>query len=392
MRPFLPDGPGGPTHGAEHSRRLPTARRAGPGMSARRTGWRVLCFAPMGEHGGKRRGSPPSWCCRSSRAPARRPAPGAARRRPGPPGLAPTGAPRPSAGCSLPASASVDELRQDISVDGVARWYLLTTPSTHRRRTPPVVVDLHGLSESATLEAITTQFERHGTGRRVHRRVPPGHGHPAGWDIDPATRRIPIATSTSSTPYSTSSRRICASTRRGSTPLGCRTAPCHVAPGLHDGRSVRGLAPVAGVVLSIAVQSGPPRVHRGLPRHRRSRSSPSTEARHRALSHDLWGKTTPGTTPPPIDLHGTGYPANVQAWADKDGCNPLSTDTQVTTHVILRTYQCPPGVAVEFYIVLGGGHAWPGSRFSATTGSTTFEINATDVIWKFFRRHQLAAA
>ncbi len=73
-----------------------------------------------------------------------------------------------------------------------------------------------------------------------------------------------------------------------------------------------------------------------------------------------------------------------------DGCNPSSTDTQVTTHVILRTYRCPPGAAVDFYIIVGGGHAWPGSKFSATTGPSTFEINATDIIWKFFRQYHLS--
>jgi polyhydroxybutyrate depolymerase len=60
----------------------------------------------------------------------------------------------------------------------------------------------------------------------------------------------------------------------------------------------------------------------------------------------------------------------------------------------MRSYRCPPGVAVEFYIVLGGGHAWPGSQVSASlkaiTGPSTFEIDATDIIWKFFQRFRLA--
>jgi len=84
----------------------------------------------------------------------------------------------------------------------------------------------------------------------------------------------------------------------------------------------------------------------------------------------------------------------VQEWAKKDGCDLKSTDTHVSTHVILRRYRCPPGAAVEFYIVLGGGHAWPGSKISAglafITGPSTFEINATDIIWNFFRQHRLA--
>ena len=60
---------------------------------------------------------------------------------------------------------------------------------------------------------------------------------------------------------------------------------------------------------------------------------------------------------------------------------------------MLRTYPCPAGAAVEFYIVEGGGHSWPGSKFSEeiapVTGPTTFEVNATDVIWQFFRHYQL---
>lgn len=56
--------------------------------------------------------------------------------------------------------------------------------------------------------------------------------------------------------------------------------------------------------------------------------------------------------------------------------------------MIHRVYRCPTGVAVEFYIVLGGGHSWPGSEFSkaieSLVGPTTFEINATEAIWKVF--------
>jgi poly(3-hydroxybutyrate) depolymerase len=48
---------------------------------------------------------------------------------------------------------------------------------------------------------------------------------------------------------------------------------------------------------------------------------------------------------------------------------------------------------VVFYIILGGGHAWPGSPISRAlthiTGFTTFHINATDLIWSFFQRFRL---
>ena len=57
------------------------------------------------------------------------------------------------------------------------------------------------------------------------------------------------------------------------------------------------------------------------------------------------------------------------------------------------TYDCPASAEVEFYSIENGGHAWPGSEFSraieAAVGYTTLAINATDLIWDFFRSHQL---
>jgi polyhydroxybutyrate depolymerase len=98
------------------------------------------------------------------------------------------------------------------------------------------------------------------------------------------------------------------------------------------------------------------------------------------------------TTTKPADLNGPGYPEAVKQWADRNGCTG-SKDENVSAEVIHRVYDCPADGAVEFYIVKGGGHAWPGSAFSKSTasvvGHTTFDINATELIWKFFQRFRL---
>jgi polyhydroxybutyrate depolymerase len=92
-------------------------------------------------------------------------------------------------------------------------------------------------------------------------------------------------------------------------------------------------------------------------------------------------------------LNGSGYPAAVAAWAKRDGCAADPDNTKVSPHVIWRVYRCPVGVSVQFYIVVGGGHTWPGSAFTAKiasiTGPTTFEINASKIIWAFFERYQV---
>ncbi|MDP2239355.1 MAG: PHB depolymerase family esterase [Burkholderiales bacterium] len=79
-------------------------------------------------------------------------------------------------------------------------------------------------------------------------------------------------------------------------------------------------------------------------------------------------------------------PAVVQAqfWADAGNCGePVKNESDA---VIVQRYRCPAGRAVELYLVKDNGHAWPGGQTGSRMGdkpSTT--INATDVIWDFFK-------
>jgi polyhydroxybutyrate depolymerase len=307
------------------------------------------------------------------------------------------GAPVPSSGCSSPAAAPATEQRQDITVDGVARWYLLTTPPTQAGAGPlPVVVDLHGLGEGATIEALTTQFGVLAPRDGFIAVFPEGTGSPVGWDIAPATSAHPNHDiDFMNAMLDALDAHQCVDTSR------------IYATGLSDGALFTSLlactvahrlaafAPVAGAVMPTPCDPGrrvPILAFHGTADPILYFNGGIGTA---TLRHDLGqGPATSTTTPPPVDLNGKGYPANVKAWAKKDGCNLRPTDTKVAAHVVRRTYRCPPGAAVDFYVVLGGGHAWPGSKISAAlasiTGPSTFEINATDIIWQFFRQHRLA--
>lgn len=318
-----------------------------------------------------------------------------------------SGAPIPSRGCQNPQPPSVTNQRQDIEVDGAARWYLLTTPppttpsptaAIRAAKAPaprPLVVDIHGLAEGAVIHAQTSRFGVLGQKDGFVVVFPNGTGSPVRWNTSTGAKPNPDLDFLAAMLDQVESSQ-CIDTSR------------LYASGFSDGAFM--VSTVACTMSSrfaaIAAVSG---LQLPTPCHTKRRvpilafhgtadpilyfnGGVGIGTLNRALGRGESGGS-PTTTTQPAKLHGPGYPATVQAWAVKDGCNPRSTDTKVASQIILRTYRCPRGTAVKFFIVLGGGHAWPGSTFSqrisSITGFTTFEINATDQMWAFFRQFRL---
>lgn len=87
-------------------------------------------------------------------------------------------------------------------------------------------------------------------------------------------------------------------------------------------------------------------------------------------------------------------PATVAKWAAAEQCTTPPQEQPVSASVkVIRYEGCRGGSVVELYVVDGGGHTWPGSAFSKASesilGPTTFEIDANDVIWNFFKAHPM---
>jgi polyhydroxybutyrate depolymerase len=318
------------------------------------------------------------------------------------------GAPVPSSGCARPSAPSVTSLRQNVTVDGAARWYLLDTPSpstpsptkvrpSTTASARPLVLDFHGLAEGAVIHSDTTQFGVLGQQDGFVVAFPQGTGSPAQWDTTsqkPTNPDLQFVTAMLDQIESTQ----CIDTSRV------------YASGFSDGSFMVSLlaCTMSNRFAAIAAVSGlqldkPCKTTRRIPILAfHGTADPIlffNGGIGTATLNKVLGKapapsaSTTTTTTQPAKLHGPGYPATVQAWAVKDGCDPHSTDTKLSSQVIRRTYQCPAGTDVEFYIIVGGGHAWPGSKISqaisSLTGFTTFQINATDAIWSFFHRFQL---
>lgn len=85
-------------------------------------------------------------------------------------------------------------------------------------------------------------------------------------------------------------------------------------------------------------------------------------------------------------------PAWTTQWARRNGCGPDPVDSVVAADVTRREYpSCADDAAVVLYTIRGGGHSWPGGKPLPEwfVGPTSNGIDATMVMWEFFRRHPL---
>jgi polyhydroxybutyrate depolymerase len=275
-------------------------------------------------------------------------------------------------------------------VSGAARDYLLTTPPPHQRP-DPVVVDFHGFGEGDQTESLTTQFGPLGQHDGFLVVFPDGTGTPIAWDTSthPGNPDVHFVAALldhlEATQCIDESRIYATGLSQGA--FMTSTVACVMS------ERFAAVAPVAGVELSKPCPTSRPvpilafhgtadpilHFNGGLGRA--------------ALADALHAHAQPFPKLPKTRLDGPGYPAHVKAWAAKDGCGPTPIDTRLSAHVIHRVYSCPIGAAVEFDIIIGGGHSWPGSAFSAEiaqfVGHTTTEVSATTAIWSFFQQFHL---
>ena len=87
-------------------------------------------------------------------------------------------------------------------------------------------------------------------------------------------------------------------------------------------------------------------------------------------------------------------PAWVASWARRNRCAPNPLDSAVAMDVTRRAYtNCADDAAVVLYTIKGGGHTWPGGMPLPEwfVGPNSSAIDATSLMWTFFRQHRLHA-
>ena len=77
-------------------------------------------------------------------------------------------------------------------------------------------------------------------------------------------------------------------------------------------------------------------------------------------------------------------------WARRNRCGPNPVESVVAADVTRFEYaDCADDAAVVLYTVTGAGHQWPGGKPLPMMGPTSSSIDATGLMWTFFREHGL---
>ncbi len=299
-----------------------------------------------------------------------------------------------SSGCKSLEPVPAGNSQVDLTSGGDARYYLRHVPAAYVVGTAmPVVVDLHGYQEGASIHTVMSSLGAYGEQQGFITITPQGTSNPVPrWDTDLASPDVAFIGDMLDNVETT----LCVDVRRifvtglsngafMTSSMACAYADRFAAA-----------APVAGVVSN--VKNCKPA--RAVPLITFHGTDDGFVAFDGGLGKDALelplpdGKGKIGDNPEALKgLRGPSVPEHVAGWAKRNGCDATATETKIADDVTLVAYSCPSGADVNFYRVEGGGHTWPGSEFSKTianvVGVTTSSINANELMWKFFSEHSL---
>lgn len=307
----------------------------------------------------------------------------------------------PSAGCGTSTATTVTEERREVPVtdpeSGETRWYLLSTPATYDGTTPlPVVLDFHGFTEGAVVHAAHSALSAFADEQGFIAVFPQGTGNPVRWNAlpteGPATFGGADDVGYVDAVLDALEADLCIDTARVYATGLSNGAGMASLLGCERPSRIAAVAPVAGVrppsectpgvatpIVAFHGTADPILVYNG-------------------GVGDLGGLLggSGAIEAPDADLDGAGYPRSIRAWAAHNGCAADPTKSAVGDDIEHWVFDCPSGAEVEFYVIIGGGHTWPGSDFSrgiaTIAGPTSFTISANEVMWDFFTRQRLPAS
>ena len=81
---------------------------------------------------------------------------------------------------------------------------------------------------------------------------------------------------------------------------------------------------------------------------------------------------------------------NFATWSGINGCQ-INLDTVTHNDQLTHTQwiDCHCQSEIQYFLTKDGGHSWPGGRATPLGDPVSRAINANDLMWEFFERHEL---
>jgi polyhydroxybutyrate depolymerase len=305
----------------------------------------------------------------------------------------------PSAGCDT-STVGAGETKQTATFEGQERWWLRRVPPAHDGRTPvPLVLDLHGYSEGATIHASLSEVGPFGDEKGFVTLTPHGEGAVARWDTALGSKDLEFLGEV----LDTTEQDLCIDTNRVYSTGLSNGAFMTSAIACEYSDRFAAVAPVAGVraiegcdatrpvpvVAFHGTDDGFVTYDGGF--GEKALDLPAPDGSGRTVRDTVSEEQIDDAADPE-----SAVPAIMQRWAKRNGCATGDEEAEVAADVTRITYDCPAGAATVLYRITGGGHSWPGSAPSlglvGILGKTTMNISANELMWEFFQDHPLPAA
>jgi polyhydroxybutyrate depolymerase len=297
-------------------------------------------------------------------------------------------------GCSATARVVPGEVKVNTKSSGAARWYYRHVPPSYTGTTPiPIVLDLHGYAEGATIQRTMSELGPFGDTHGFVTITPQGSGNAVAlWNTDLHSSDVKFIGDL----LDEIERTLCVDQHRifvtglSNGAFMTSAVACAYSDRIAAVAPVAGIRDIAGCVFARPVPviafhgTADPFVAYTGGLGEKALDLPTPDGSGKTLGQSGLAKSaTKGPSIPQITAH----------WAKRNGCGTTPSEKSVTSDVTRISFVCPAGAEVVLERITGGGHSWPGSVFSQAivsyVGKTTTTISADAVMWQFFVAHPL---
>jgi polyhydroxybutyrate depolymerase len=278
--------------------------------------------------------------------------------------------PATSNSCSPARPHASGDTTAEITSDGLVRTYILHVPPTYTGETAvSLVINLHGYGSNATDQAYYSGFPALADREGFIVVSPNGSGYPQRWAFPGLGGADDVGFIGEL--LGALERELCIDTSRV------------YAVGMSNGAAITTFVACAmperiAAIGAVAATAGPRACGTDVP-------IPLITFR---ATEDQCVPYGGGTSACGMMLPVIAAEESVRMWAEHNACSPQPEVTQLTEHVRVTAYGgCAAEADVRLYTTGGDGHTWPGAINVPRLGHVTDEIDATAIMWEFFKAH-----